>query len=59
MRRRRVVDQQKRPGVRSVGVRLIDVVKGLCCPFGGDSSVGKVDLNAGAAEVDDRDQGVG
>jgi hypothetical protein len=32
---------------------------GLSCPSGGDSSVGQLDLDAGAAEVDHRDQGVG
>jgi dTDP-4-amino-4,6-dideoxygalactose transaminase len=31
-------------------------VFGLSCRFGGDSSVGKVDVDAGAAEVDHRDQ---
>jgi len=33
--------------------------KRLSSPFGGDSSVRKRDLDAGAAEVDHRDQGVG
>jgi cellulose synthase/poly-beta-1,6-N-acetylglucosamine synthase-like glycosyltransferase len=32
---------------------------GLSSPFGGDSSVRKSDLDAGAAEVDHRDQRVG
>ena len=31
----------------------------LSCRVGGDSSVRKVDLDAGAAEVDDRGEGVG
>jgi hypothetical protein len=32
---------------------------GLSSPFGGDSSVRKGDLDAGAAEVDHRDERVG
>ncbi len=32
---------------------------GLSSPFGGDSSVRKRDLDAGAAEIDHRDQCVG
>jgi hypothetical protein len=32
---------------------------GLSSPFGGDSSVGERDLDAGAAEVDHRDERVG
>ncbi len=31
-------------------------IKGLSCPSGGDSSVRERDLDAGAAEVDHRDQ---
>jgi hypothetical protein len=31
----------------------------LSSPFGGDSSVGERDLDAGAAEVDHRDERVG
>ena len=31
----------------------------LSCQFGGDLSVREVDLDAGAAEVDHRDEGVG
>ncbi len=32
---------------------------GLSCRFGGDSSVREVDLDAGAAEVDHGDEGIG
>ncbi len=33
--------------------------EGLSCRVGGESSVREVDVDAGAAEVDHRDQGVG
>ncbi len=42
---------------RAFGEHLSEI--GLSSRFGGDSSVRKRDLDAGAAEVDHRDQGVG
>jgi len=47
------------PPQRGPRVPGIHLIFGLSCPSGGDSSVGQLDLDAGAAEVDHRDQGVG
>ena len=44
---------------RGDGRRVISAKDGLSSRFGGESSVRELDLDAGAAEVDHRDQRVG
>jgi Amino acid permease len=47
-----------RSGFLAIWFEWVENIR-LSSPFGGDSSVRKGDLDAGAAEVDHRDQGVG
>jgi hypothetical protein len=56
---RATADAENASASAITNVEMKPILFRLSSPFGGDSSVRERDLDAGAAEVDHRDQGVG